>query len=61
MSKGWEFDFYLDVNQDFKKLMNVNIPPHSFIVNKYGEVVYQHISYSEGDEEEIYEELQKHQ
>ncbi len=61
MSKGWEFDFYLDVNQDFKKLMNVNIPPHSFIVNKNGEVVYQHISYSEGDEEEIYEELKKYQ
>ena len=60
-SRGWEFEFYLDANQDFKRLMNVTAPPHSFIINRDGEVVYQHDTYTEGDEEETYEELKKWQ
>ncbi len=31
--KGWEFDVLLDTNGDFKRLMNVNIPPHVFVLN----------------------------
>jgi cytochrome c biogenesis protein CcmG/thiol:disulfide interchange protein DsbE len=60
-AKGWEFEFYLDPNQDFKRLMNVSQPPHAFIINKEGEVVYQHNSYADGDEEELFEELKKYQ
>ena len=28
--KGWEYEFYLDVNSDFKRAMNVNNVPHTF-------------------------------
>lgn len=59
-AKGWSFEVYLDANSDFKKLMNVNQPPHTIILSK-GEIVFQHTSYSEGDEEEIFEKLKKHQ
>jgi peroxiredoxin len=58
-AKGWEFDVYLDANQDFKRAMNVNNIPHTFLVNGKGEIVYQHNSYAEGDEEKLYELVKK--
>lgn len=57
--KGWEFDVLLDPNGDLKRAMNVNIPPHTFIVNGNGEVVWQHIGYLEGDELEYIEIVEK--
>lgn len=57
-NKGWEFEVYLDPNSDLKKLMNVAQPPHTFILHK-GEIVYQHTSYAEGDEDALFEELKK--
>jgi len=57
--KGWEFDVLLDPNGDLKRAMNVNIPPHTFIVNGNGEVVWQHVGYLEGDEMEYIEIVEK--
>ncbi len=59
-ARGWAFEVYLDLNSDFKKLMNVAQPPHTFILF-HGKTVYQHTSYAEGDEEALYEELKKFQ
>lgn len=59
-ARKWAFEVYLDPNGDFKKLMNVAQPPHTFILSK-GEIVYQHTSYNEGDEDEIFEKLKQHQ
>lgn len=58
-AKGWEFEVYLDSNQDFKRAMNVNNVPHTFLINGKGEIVYQHNSYAEGDEEKLYEKVKK--
>ena len=49
----------MDANQDLKRALNVNAIPHTFILNKNKEIVWQHTSYFDGDEEEIYEELLK--
>lgn len=49
-SKGWEYEMYLDMNSDFKRAMNVNMPPHTFIVDGSGSIVWQHVGYKEGDE-----------
>ena len=57
--KGWEFDILLDENGDFKRAMNVNVPPHTFIVNGEGMIVWQHVGYLEGDEEEYIEIVRK--
>lgn len=57
--KGWEFDVLLDENGDFKRAMNVNIPPHTFIVNGDGQIVWQHVGYLEGDEIEYIEKVEK--
>lgn len=58
-SHAWEYEVYLDENQDFKRAMNVNNVPHTFIVNGNGEIVWQHNSYSEGDEAHLFEVLKK--
>jgi peroxiredoxin len=56
-TKGWEYEVYLDENQDFKRAMNVNNVPHTFLVDGNGKIVWSHNSYSEGDEEKLYENV----
>lgn len=55
--KGWEYEIYIDENQDFKRAMNVNNVPHTFIINGKGEIVWSHNSYSDGDEDVLYENI----
>ncbi len=57
--KGWEFDVLLDPNGDFKRAMSVNMVPHTFILDGEGNIVYQHTSYYEGLEYEIFEKVEK--
>lgn len=57
--KDWEFDVLLDPNGDFKRAMNVNMIPHTFLLDGNGKIVYQHTSYYEGSEEELYELVKK--
>ena len=57
--KGWEYEFYLDPNGDFKRAMNVNMVPHTFLLNAKREVVSQHTSFAPGDEEKLYEMVKK--
>jgi cytochrome c biogenesis protein CcmG/thiol:disulfide interchange protein DsbE len=56
---GWEYEFYCDPNGDFKRAMGVNMIPHIFVLNGKKEVVYQHTSYAEGGENELYELIKK--
>ena len=58
-ASGWDYEVFLDENGDFKRAMNVAAPPYTFLVNGEGKIVYQHIGYNPGDEEELYEELMK--
>ncbi len=57
--RGWKFDVLLDENSDFKRAMNVSNPPHSFIVNANGEIVWEHTGYAPGDEEEMFDNIKK--
>ncbi|HAH58372.1 MAG: TlpA family protein disulfide reductase [Lentimicrobium sp.] len=57
--KGWEYEILLDVNGDFKRAMNVNMIPHTFLLNGDGEIVWQHTSFSEGSELELIEMVRK--
>ncbi|MCB0803029.1 MAG: TlpA family protein disulfide reductase [Flavobacteriales bacterium] len=57
--KGWEYDVYIDPNGDFKRALGVNNIPHTFLVDGNGKIVWQHNSYSEGDEYELYELVKK--
>jgi cytochrome c biogenesis protein CcmG/thiol:disulfide interchange protein DsbE len=53
--RGWEYEVYIDENSDLKRAMNVNNVPHTFLLNANKEIVWQHNSYSPGDEEELRE------
>lgn len=56
-SKGWEFEVLLDPNGDFKRAMNVNMIPHTFLLDAQGKIVSQHTAYFEGAEFELYEKV----
>ena len=58
-SHGWEYEVYLDENQDFKRALNVGDIPQVYILNGKGEVVWQHNGYVDGGEEHIFEILKK--
>ena len=57
--KGWPFEILLDVNQELKRAMNVSNPPHTFLFDGNGKVVWQHTGYLEGGEEDVYQEILK--
>lgn len=56
-SKGWDFEVYLDANQDLKRAMNVNNVPYTFLVDGKGKIVYEHNNYVPGDEDELYKKI----
>jgi len=57
--KSWAYEVLLDSNSEFKRAMNVNAIPHTFIVNGKGEIVWQHTSFSEGSELELISLIRK--
>jgi len=57
--KAWDYLVLLDPNGDFKRAMGVNYVPHTFLLDKDGNVVYTHNNYAPGDEEKLYLEIKK--
>lgn len=57
--KDWPFDIYIDANSDLKRALNVNAIPHTFLLNGNKEIIWQHTSYFDGDEEDLYNEILK--
>jgi len=55
--QAWPFDVLLDVNSDMMRAMNVVNPPHTFLLNKEGNIVYSHTGYLEGDEFTLEEKI----
>jgi cytochrome c biogenesis protein CcmG/thiol:disulfide interchange protein DsbE len=58
-AQGWEFEVLMDTNGDFKRSLNVNNVPQTFLINGNGEIVWTHSGYSPGDEYELLEEIEK--
>ena len=56
---GWEYDVLLDPNSEFKRQMGVSDPPHVFVIDGNGNVVWNHQGYVDGGEEEILEAVKK--
>lgn len=57
--KGWEYEVILDPNGEFKRQMGVSNPPHLFIVDGEGNIVWNHQGYTDGGEEEIIEKIRE--
>ena len=58
-AQNWDYEFLLDEKSDFKRAMNVNDIPHTFVLNGNKEIVWQHTSYSPGSEEEYIKVVRK--
>ena len=56
-AKGWEYEIYQDSNREFATKMGVNPIPHTFLLNKEKEIVWDHVTYTDGDEEDLYEKI----
>ena len=56
-SKGWEYEILSDKNQDLQKAMNFQTVPQTFILDKEGNIVFDHAGYTPGDEYEIEDKL----
>ena len=57
--KAWDYLILMDPNGDFKRAMGVNNVPHTFLVDKDGNIVYSHNNYAPGDEEKLFQEIKK--
>ncbi len=57
--RGWNYENYIDPNKDLARALNVNMPPHTFVLNGKGEIVWQHVGFAEGNELELYEVVKK--
>jgi len=58
-AKAWDYEVLLDQNGDFKRALNVNAVPHTFLINGNGEIVWQHTSFIEGNELELIDLVRK--
>lgn len=57
--RGWTYEVLLDVNSDLKRAMNVNNPPHTFLVDGKGNIVWEHNGYAQGDEKTLYKKYKE--
>jgi peroxiredoxin len=58
--KGWPFEILSDPNQELQQALNFQVIPQTYVVNRSGEIVYEHAGYQPGDEyvlEEVIEEV----
>lgn len=58
-SQGWEYEIYLDENSDLRRALNVNNIPHTFLLDGEGNIVWQHNGYIPGDEDHLYELVER--
>lgn len=58
-SQGWGFPAYQDPNNDLKRSLAFQNVPFTIIINKKGEIVYRHTSYSEGSENDLFEKVKE--
>ena len=49
-SKNWPAKLFFDSNGDAQRALQVLAIPHTFILNKHNEIIYQHTSFVLGDE-----------
>ncbi len=57
-SRGWEYEVYLDENSELRRALGVTNIPHTFLLDGDGYIVWQHASFTPGDEDELYEKIQ---
>lgn len=59
-ARGWDgIDFFFDSNAELRRKLNVSSIPYVQIYDASGKLVYSHVGYHPGGEEEIFSQLKK--
>lgn len=56
-TKGWEYIVLSDANEDLKRALNFQTVPMTLLLDQNGNIVYEHNSYSPGDEDELEDKI----
>jgi len=56
-TKGWEYIILSDSNEDLKRALNFQTVPMTLLLDQDGNIVYEHNSYSPGDEDELEDKI----
>lgn len=57
--KGWEFTILSDVKKELMNQLNFSFIPQTYILDKEGNIVFDHSGFAPGDEYEMEEVLEK--
>ena len=58
-SKGWTYTILSDPNQQLRNALNFQTIPQTFVLDKDGNIVYNHNGYVPGDEYELEDKLKE--
>ncbi len=56
-SKAWPYKILLDTSRELSIAANIQSVPYTFLLDKNGNVVYEHVGYAPGDEDELEEKI----
>jgi peroxiredoxin len=56
--KGWEFPVLMDSKQELQHALEFQAIPQTFVIDKEGNIIFQHEGYTPGDEYELEKILQ---
>jgi cytochrome c biogenesis protein CcmG, thiol:disulfide interchange protein DsbE len=56
-TKGWKYRILLDSNKELSIAANIQSVPYTLLLDQKGNIVYEHIGYAPGDEEELEERI----
>ncbi|MBK8443031.1 MAG: TlpA family protein disulfide reductase [Sphingobacteriales bacterium] len=51
--QGWDYTVLLDTNEELKRALNFQSVPYTLVIDKKGNIAYEHNGYVEGDEYEL--------
>lgn len=60
-TRGWEYEVYLDSNEDLKRALGVTGVPFAMVIDGKGKTVYKHAGYTPGSELKLIEAVKKAQ
>lgn len=55
----WKYKVLLDPNGDFKRSLGIQMIPYTIVVDGHGKIVYRHNGYTDGDENELIEQVRQ--
>ena len=55
--KGWKYRVLLDSNKELSIAANIQSVPYTFLLDQNGNIVYEHLGYAPGDEDELEEKI----